>query len=214
MMSVRNRFAGLVAGLAAMSLLAGSAMAAKPAAAPAAQQPQAAASQGPQVTDTKAFGDWTVRCYGVKSPSPCEMLELRIAKKNGQRILGVLMAYVPFRDEHILQISVPLGVALQNGVVVSSDTYKSPVLKFRRCDIQACYVEVPMDNQSVASLGRATKAEVQVVSVDGRKFNLVFSMDGFNQAHSTLVELAKQKAVAPQQQPADAAAPVDGAGAQ
>ncbi|MDE2183220.1 MAG: invasion associated locus B family protein [Alphaproteobacteria bacterium] len=210
---VGTRFAGLVAGFAVISLLAGPSAAvakpaAKPAAAPAAPA-QAGAPKAPQVTDVKVFGDWTVHCYTVKSASPCEMLELRVAKKTGQRILGVLLAYVPSRDEHIMQISVPLGVALQNGLVLNSDTYNSGVLHFRRCDMQACYVEMPIDNQTVATLGRATKAQMQIVSVDGRKYNLVFSLDGFTQAHSALVELAKQKAVAPQAP----ATPADNSGA-
>ena len=40
----------------------------------------------------------------------------------------------------------PLGVMLQNGAVLSSDTYTSGVLRYRLCDMQGCY--------SVARLGR------------------------------------------------------------
>lgn len=187
----------VAAALAALSVAAGSALAAKPAApAAAAPAPQANASQGPKISDVKEIGDWTVRCYDVKSPSPCEMVELRVAKKTGQRILGVLVAYVPSRDQHVIQISVPLGVALQNGLVISSDTFTSKPLRFRRCDQLGCYVETGIDNQSLAALGRATKADMQVVSMDGRKFNLVFSLNGFTAAHDQLVALAKQKATA------------------
>jgi invasion protein IalB len=185
MMSKRIPFA-----FAAALLLAPAALAQD--AAPAQQAPQA--SKQLQPSETKAFGDWTVRCYPVNSPTPCEMLELRVAKKTGQRILGVLLAYVPARDAHILQISVPLGVALQNGLVINSDTFKSGVLKFRRCDIQGCYVETAVDSGTIASLGRATKAQAQVISMDGKRFNLVFSLNGFNDAHRSLVELTKAKA--------------------
>jgi invasion protein IalB len=191
----------IAAAVAALSMVAGSALAAKPAAAPAPQAQANGQPQGPKISDTKEVGDWTVRCYAMSSPSPCEMIEMRVAKKTGQRILSVLFAYVPSRDQHIMQIAVPLGVALQNGLVLSSDTYTSPPLHFRRCDQLGCYVEIPIDNQTVSSLGRATKAEMQVVSMDGRKFNLVFSLTGFTAAHADLVELAKQKAVTPPAQP-------------
>jgi invasion protein IalB len=207
MKSIRNIFA-----VAAALLLVSAAFAAKPAqegAAPAAAQAPEQSAQPqpnapPKTTDVKGIGDWTVRCYAISSPSPCEMVELRVAKKNGQRILGFLLAYVPARNQHIIQISVPLGVALQNGLVISSDTYKSGVLKFRRCDNMGCYVEAAIDGNAINSLGRATKAEVQIVYMDGKKYNLVFSLNGFTEAHRTLVDLTRQKAVNP---PAQNAAP-------
>ncbi len=142
----------------------------------------------------KEFGDWTVRCYPVKSPSPCQMLELRVAKKSHQRILGVMLAYVPSRDANVLQVSVPLGVALSNGLVIDTDTYKSPVLKFRRCDQLGCYVEEAVGNDVVSKLAKATKANATIVSVDGKRYNLVFSLKGFTEAHQSMADLAKSKA--------------------
>ncbi len=172
-----------------------------------AQQPAPQANKPVQPSEVKEFGDWTVRCYPVTSPSPCEMIELRVAKKSGQRILGFLIAYVPARDSHVVQISVPLGVALANGLMIDSDTYKSPVLKFRRCDQLGCYVEAAMGNDVVGTLGRASKAQVVVVSVDGKRYNLVFSLNGFAQAHQALVDLTKAKASGKAAAPAAAPAP-------
>ena len=68
----------------AAALLAAPAFAQDDGAAPAAPQ----ANKPMQPNEVKEFGDWTVRCYPVTSPSPCEMIELRVAKKTGQRILG------------------------------------------------------------------------------------------------------------------------------
>ncbi len=169
-----------------------------PAASAAPAQPAQPQASGPvKPSDVKGFGDWTVRCYPIASPSPCEMIEIRIAKKTNQRILGVLLAFIPSRNEHIIQIAVPLGVALQNGLVINSDTYKSGTLKFRRCDGNGCYVEAAIDNNAVNSLGRATQARAQVVFMDGKKYDFMFSLTGFNDAHRALVDLTRQKAVAP-----------------
>jgi invasion protein IalB len=152
------------------------------------------APKAPQATDTKEIGDWTVRCFAVKSPTPCEMLELRVAKKGGQRILGVLFSYAPANDAHVIQISVPLGVALANGLVINADTYKSGVLKFRRCDQGGCYVESAIGSDVIGAVGKATAGKVQIVGVDGKRYDLAFSLKGFNEAHNALVELSKQKA--------------------
>jgi invasion protein IalB len=165
-------------------------------AAPAFAQ-EAAPQQAPknnQPTDVKEIGDWTVRCYPVKSPTPCHMLELRVAKKTGQRILGVLLAYAPANNATVMQVSVPLGVSLQNGLVINSDTWKSPVLKFQRCDQAGCIVENAVGDDVLNQLAKATNAKMQIVSVEGKTFDLAFSLKGFTEARSAMVELAKAKA--------------------
>jgi invasion protein IalB len=154
-------------------------------------QPQA--NRPIQPTDVKDYGDWTVRCFPGNSPTPCQMVQLRIVEKTKQRILGVLLAYMPARDANLMEISVPLGVNLQNGLVLSTDTYKSGVLKFTRCDQQGCYVEGAVGADVLGSLARATKGEVQIISMNGKRYNLVFSMKGFTDARSALLQLAKAR---------------------
>jgi invasion protein IalB len=158
---------------------------------------QEAAPQTPkanQPTDVKEYGDWTVRCFPVKSPTPCHMIELRVAKKSGQRVLGVLLAYAPANNATLLQVSVPLGVSLQNGLIINSDTWKSPPIKFRRCDQGGCYIESAVGDDVINQLAKATNAKMQIVSVDGKRFDLAFSLKGFTEARGAMMELAKQKA--------------------
>jgi len=188
MKSVRFRFAGLFTGLAAFSLLATvTAQAQGTASTPA------AANKPVQPSETKEFGDWTVRCYPVASATPCEMIELLVNKKSGRRVLGVLVIYNQAQNQSLMQIALPLGVMLQNGAVLSSDTYTSGVLHYRICDMQGCYALAPLGNDAIESLGRATKAEMKIVSVDGKKFNIAFSLNGFTAAHSALLELTRKK---------------------
>lgn len=196
-----GRFAHLIAMVGALALAQGSIAAPKPADASA--KPAASG-------ETKAFGDWSVRCSSADSAAPCEMIEIRVAKKTGQRVLAVQLVYVPARDATIMIVAVPLGVALQNGVVLATDTFTSPVMHFVRCDTQGCYAQLMVPADTIGALGRATKAQIQIVFVDGRKINLPFSLDGFTGAHSALVDLAKAKAI----KPAADAAPADQAPAQ
>jgi invasion protein IalB len=190
MKSVRFRFAGLFAGLAAVSILTGMAAAQSSAPAPA-------GANGPaQPSETKEIGDWTVRCYPASSPMPCEMIELLVNKKSGRRVLGVLIMYNQAHDQNLMQVSTPLGVLIPNGAVLGSDTYTSEVMRYRMCDLQGCYAIMPLDSSAVKALGRATKAEMRVVSVDGRKVNLSFSLKGFTAAYNALVDMTRQKATA------------------
>src|SRR6516164_4413416 len=102
--------------------------------------PQQGQRQPLVANETKAVGDWTVRCFPIKSPSPCDMFELLADKKNGNRVMSVSIAYVPQQDRHAIQIALPLGVALAKGVQLQSDTFSSPVMRYRRCDRAGCYV--------------------------------------------------------------------------
>lgn len=153
------------------------------------------ANTGPvQPSETKPYGDWTVRCYPVKSPSPCDMFELLANKQTQQRVLSVSIAYVPSRDSHVIQIAVPLGVSIPRGLILASDSYTSPALKYRRCDRGGCYVEMLMQNDAVNALATAgTQAKIRVFAVNGKAFEIPFSLNGFTDAHGAMQDLARKK---------------------
>jgi invasion protein IalB len=147
------------------------------------------------VTDNKPIGDWTVRCFAVTSGSPCDMYEELQDKNSHQRVLGFSIAYVPKDDKHVVDIAVPLGVGLNSGAVIKTDSFTSPKLAFRRCDQQGCYVEGVMPNDMVTSLSKAgPDASVNIVADDGKPYALKFSLNGFAAAHDAMASLAKEKA--------------------
>lgn len=157
-----------------------------------------------QPSETKPFGDWTVRCFPVATPSPCDMFELLANKTSGQRVMSISIAYMPTGDKHVMQIAVPLGVAIQKGLVLSSDAYTSPALHYRRCDRGGCYVEMLIDNQTIASLGGGTSAKIRIVAEGGKPFEIPFSLNGFSDAHGAMQDMARKKTAG---KPADATTP-------
>jgi invasion protein IalB len=165
-----------------------------------------------QPSETKQFGDWMVRCYPVKTPSPCDMFELLANKQNQQRILSISIAYVPNGDKHVIQIAVPLGVLIQKGLVLSSDSYTSPQLHYRRCDRGGCYVEMLLQPDAVSALTTASgPGKVTVYADAGKAFEIPFSLKGFNDAHGAMQDMARKKA-AGGAAPAEAPAPAAGGG--
>jgi invasion protein IalB len=159
----------------------------------------AMAQTGPELDGKPTgIGDWTVRCYKVASPSPCEMYEELDDKNSRQRVLGMSIAYSPSNDRHLIQIAVPLGVSIPKGLVVQADSFTSPALHYRRCDRLGCYVEMVFDNSFIASLSKAgPKAIVKIVGDNGKDFDINLSLDGFAGAHDSMAEQAKQKAKNP-----------------
>jgi len=147
------------------------------------------------VTDSKQIGDWSVRCFAIQNESPCDMYQELQDQNSHQRVLSVSIAYVPSRDQHVVQIAVPLGVALAKGAVIKTDAYGSPPLPFRRCDQAGCYVEMLLNNDQVADLAKSgPQATVNIIADDSKPYALRFSLNGFSGAHDAMAALAKQKA--------------------
>lgn len=165
---------------------------------------QPAAAPGRQATpDVKMVGDWAVRCFPIDSPSPCDMYQELADKDTRQRVLAISVAYVPGVDRNGIIISVPLEVSIPKGLVIQTDNFTSPVLKYRRCDRNGCYVEMPMDAASIASLSKAApEAHIKIAADGGKEFSLKFSLNGFASAYDQMVQLAKEKAKPMPKQPA------------
>jgi len=176
----------LTAACAGLMLAAGAAMA---------QQQAPAADGGPGRPDVKTVGDWTVRCFPIQSPSPCDIFQEQDYQKTGQRVLSVSIAYVPSMDKHAIQISVPLDISIPKGATLQTDTYTSPVLKYRRCDRNGCYIEMAVDNGLVEGLAKSgAQGKVNIAADNGKNYALNFSLKGFSQAHDDMVAQARAKA--------------------
>jgi invasion protein IalB len=146
--------------------------------------------------EMKPVGDWFVRCFPVQSPSPCDMFQELDSPKTKQRVLSLSLAYVPSIDRHAIQIMVPLEIAIQKGVTLRTDSFTSPVMKYRRCDRNGCYVETPVDNNFVEAISKSggDSGKVTIVADNGKSYALNFYLKGFSAAHDDMVAQARAKA--------------------
>jgi len=169
----------------------------------ASAQQQADANAAPARPDVKNVGDWQVRCFPVQNANPCDIFQEMADQNTHQRILSFSLAYAPSMDRHLLQITVPLDVAIQKGVTIQTDSFTSPVMKYRMCSREGCFVQLVPDNAMIASLVKAgPDAKVNIWADNGKSYGLKFSLKGFAQAHDDMVAQAKAKA-----KPAKDAAP-------
>jgi invasion protein IalB len=176
--------AGLLA-IALAGLVCGSARA---------QQADAPAPTAPP--EVKTVEDWTIRCFAVKNGHPCDMFQEMANKETRQRILSVSLAYDPSVDRHLLQVTVPLDVALQKGVTIQTDNYTSPTLKYRMCNREGCFVQMVAENAMIESLAKSgPAAKINIAGDNGKTYGLQFSLKGFSAAHDEMVSKARAKAV-------------------
>ena len=161
----------------------------------------------PPRPETKTVGDWEVRCFPVNNANPCDMFQEMANKDTRRRILSISLAFNPSMDRHLLQITVPLDIAIQKGLTIQSDSYTSPVLKYRMCTREGCFVQMAADNALVAALAKSgPQAKLNIVGDNGKAYGLQFSLKGFAAAHDDMVAQARAKAK-PVAQTGDAAKP-------
>lgn len=160
---------------------------------------QAQDASAPGRPDQKTVGDWQVRCFPVNNPNPCDMFQEMVDQRSHQRILTLSIAYVPSADRHLLMVTVPLDVAIPKGVTIQTDSYKSPVLKYRMCSREGCFVQMAADNAMIESLARSSgeNGKVNIVADNGKNYGLQFFLKGFAAAHDDMVAQARAKAKAP-----------------
>jgi invasion protein IalB len=145
--------------------------------------------------EVKTVGDWLVRCFPVNSPNPCDIFQELADQSSRQRILSVSIAYMPSMDRHLLQVTVPLDIAIQKGMTIQTDSYKSPVLKYRMCSRDGCFVQMAADNAMVEALAKSgPESKVNIVGDNGKAYAIKLSLKGFSAAHDEMVSQARVKA--------------------
>lgn len=168
---------------------------AKPVAAKTAAAPAAPAAAG----GVKHFGEFIVRCVQTKSVAPCDLYEERGDKNSGQRVIGFSVGYMPSQSKYIMQLAVPLGVAIDKGAVITDGKFTSPGLPYRRCDRSGCYVEVAVDKSMIDAFSKmGSDAKIKVTADGGKIYDFTFSFDGFAAASEDMVAENKAKASAPE----------------
>ncbi|NWG46099.1 MAG: invasion associated locus B family protein [Alphaproteobacteria bacterium] len=182
----RRRTAGtLAAALVCAGLLAGPALAEV---GPPAPEGVGKAAEGPKPERTQ-HDDWMLECVkpegGLKR---CAMAQNVVAKENKQPVLGLQIAYLPNVEEPVLQVTVPLGVALRAGIAVNVDEAQMLRVGFDTCAPQGCVVLVGLSEEHVATLKKGTLAQVVFQDSAGQNIGIPASLKGFTAAFNGLTQ--------------------------
>jgi invasion protein IalB len=199
-MMIAARFVSLVLVYALLAGLSFGALA--QAAAPAQGAGDAGTPANPaaqQFSVNTPVGDWAVRCAQttVKSPAPCDVIQLTVNQDSKARIMSFSLAYLPSRDTYAMQVIVPTGVALTRGLIVSAGNVALQGVKFTRCERDGCYVEALIDAAAVNALSAAgAMTSVTVVGYgQSNQVNLPISLNGFADALNRMRTLARERAI-------------------
>ncbi|MSP95326.1 MAG: hypothetical protein EXR00_08650 [Alphaproteobacteria bacterium] len=198
------------------SVAFGAAAPARGAAAPAAPPPAAAQPTAPepaappggavapgtapanQFSINQPVGDWAVRCAltTVRSPAPCDMIQITVNQDTKQRVMSISFAYVPSRDAFAMQAVVPTGVALTRGMTLAAGNVALQGVRYNRCERDGCYIETLVDAPTVNALTSVGESTSVTVTGYGQfnEFKLPVSLKGFPEALDRMRGLARDRA--------------------
>jgi invasion protein IalB len=176
-------------------LLAASALAQRPAApapaapapAPAAPTPaaQAPAPAAPAPQAAPAARSWTVTCAEAPpgTPRDCQISAQVVLQPQNQPLARVIVARQPETRSLGLVFQLPHGAALPAGMAWQLDEAEPQVLAFQTSDASGLYAGVPVADDLLAGLRRATTLRLSFV-VAARREQLVMPIPlaGFGEA--------------------------------
>ncbi len=164
-------------------------------AAPAAEaQPQAGASQQqqPQQVVTQTFEAWNIVC--LNGEAPCVMRQAG-ATPDGKEIMEVSIRRIEPQQtqqgtvEAIMDVRVPLGVLLREGLSVQVDGSEAQRGAYTICVVDGCLMREPLPNAFLNQLKKGAGATFGFVapqpSGPGR-LEAKLSLNGFTAAYNAL----------------------------
>ena len=161
--------------------------------------PAAAPAAAPALAVEQQHGDWVVRCLDAQSIGPCDILHVALNRESGLRVLSISFAYLPHNDIYVLQMVLPLGVAIDKGATLAAGDQTLSGLAYSRCERDGCYIEIgvpPALVQALSTLGESTTITIYSYSPEAA-ISLPLALTGFAAAAAQMREQAIQRAVAP-----------------
>lgn len=152
---------------------------------PAAEQKAKAAE--PEKAAGNRFKQWELQCVELdKQPVRCQISSSTLSADGKQVILVMSLAYRPDGKTVAMQMAVPLGVALKDGVRLKVKGGYGATMPVSRCTPQGCLVEGAAEQALLTSMEAKAEATVTVTTPEGNAIPIALSLSGFADAHAAL----------------------------
>lgn len=159
-----------------------------------------ATNQSPSNISEQIFDDWVYRCAkstpnGDGNVGPiCEISQsvlVRADPSSDQFVEVLNVALSRARDKAnkvgwALAVLTPLDVHLASDFGLKIGKSKAALARYRNCTHQGCWVVLPVDSTTLASLKKSQKATAGFQLITGQDVNVSFSLMGFTKAFSAL----------------------------
>lgn len=127
---------------------------------------------------------WVVECSNRSTGDAmvCQMSQLLVAKKNGQRVLSAAITRKPDGKSVQLTLGLPHGLSLPAGVQLFIDNAERMTFPIDTADQNGSYATIDLTPKLLASLKKGTLLNVAVKAKGGNELILQLSLTGFGTA--------------------------------
>jgi invasion protein IalB len=158
-----------------------------PSAAPNWAQPGDATGKPPPAKVAGSFGSWTLLCgkEAKDEKERCSLVMPLIEKETQKLVFRVIVTYGP-KDNLVLRVDGPTGVALQRGVEFSPDTKKIYRMPFQTCLPMGCKALLLVPDELKKELAVSKQGAITVYALNGKAVQTVTAFSGFSKGMAAL----------------------------
>jgi invasion protein IalB len=140
------------------------------------------------------YGDWRTGCPPASmKDAKCQVIQEVLDSRNGSPVVRIAVG-TSKDNKPLLDLTLPLGVALEPGagLILGSDPVR--VFKYRTCGQGGCIAETTLDDKAMASFASSKDGKVLVAGIDGKPVAIPISLKGYSDAYSAGRSADKRRA--------------------
>lgn len=136
-----------------------------------------------QEADGAGTNNWLVNCSNQLLPSQmrCEMSQSIVSQQTSQRVGSMRIFRADESD--VLEIIVPFGVNVADGITLSVDGNAIATLPFQSANSNGLYTSIELSGEVAAAFKQGGKVLAGVRNSFGQGFEIEFVLTGFTVAH-------------------------------
>lgn len=131
---------------------------------------------------------WAARCVsaGRADVPDCSVEQRVILQQTGQLLAAVTVTLPHGSNKPTILVQVPLGLALDAGVVLKTDNHGPAKLRVQTCDQGGCYAATVMSPDFLKAMLTGKKLDVRFVGVNKKPVTVPMPLTGFGRAYGRI----------------------------
>lgn len=141
-----------------------------------------------RAADAPAQPAWNGRCVAParSAPADCRMEQRLVAQETGQ-MLSLAVVEVPGETrEPTLQLLLPTGLSLTDGVSLAIDDHEALPLPLQFCDAGGCLARLDVDASLLERMKKGREMVIQATSASGQPLQFKHSLKDFTDSYQAV----------------------------
>jgi invasion protein IalB len=131
---------------------------------------------------------WSVRCTSDKPGRECEVYQRLVVAKSGQRVAEFAVGFPKGKQDGRGVIVLPLGILLEDGIVMQIDEGQKFKFKPRYCTSDGCFAFINVSAALVNALEKGNEVHFNAKALNGKEIKIRMSLKGLSKTIKAAAE--------------------------